>query len=47
MSVTELVQHVEEQADWFRGLGDAYELRDLLTFAVNLWERMSDPEWAE
>ena len=40
LSVTDLVQHVEEHTDWLWGIGNAYELRDLLTFAVIRWDHI-------
>ena len=40
LSVTDLVQHVEEHTDWLWGIGNAYELRDLLTFDVIRWDHI-------
>ena len=40
LSVTDLVQHVEEQTDWLWGIGTAYELRDGLSFAVIRWDHI-------
>ena len=36
LSVTDL----EEHTDWLWGIGNAYELRDLLTFAVIRWDHI-------
>jgi hypothetical protein len=40
LSVTALVTFVEDQTDWLWGIGSAYELRDLDSFAALRWDHV-------